>query len=295
MTDRPRRLVFLGTPEAAVPSLQGLHAAGFEIALVVSRPDRRRRRNADPEPSPVKAAGLELGLVVTDDLEQVVAVEADLGVVVAYGRIIPVSVLDRLPMVNLHFSLLPRWRGAAPVERTVLAGDAETGACVMDVAEGLDEGGVHSMVRTSVTATDTAESLTTRLAAIGADLLIETLSAGLGTATPQTGEVTYAAKVTPDDRHLDWSRPAEELRRVVRVGRAWTTFRGDRLLVGALEPADHDPPAPPLGPGELHGTILGTGTQPVRLVEVQPEGRARQPATEWINGTRPRPGERMEG
>jgi Formyl transferase len=128
-----RRLVYLGTPEAAVAPLRALVDAGFEIALVVSRPDRRRGRGGALSPSPVKAAATELGLTVTDVLDDVLGVDADLGVVVAYGRIIPSRILERLPMINLHFSLLPRWRGAAPVERALLAGDIETGVCVMDV------------------------------------------------------------------------------------------------------------------------------------------------------------------
>jgi methionyl-tRNA formyltransferase len=295
VTDRPRRLVFLGTPDAAVPSLRAVQAAGFEVALVVSRPDRRRRRSAPAEPSPIKAAALELDLTVSDDLDQAVAVDADLGVVVAYGRIIPASTLARLPMVNLHFSLLPRWRGAAPVERAILAGDHETGVCVMDVAEGLDEGGVHAVARTAISSADTAASLTDRLAGMGADLLTATLATGLGPAVPQDGAVTYAEKITQDDRHLDWSRAAEELHRVVRVGRAWTTFRGARLLVATLEAVEGDAGNVGLAPGEVLGALVGTGTGPVRLLEVQPEGRERQTAADWVNGARPGPGEQLGG
>src|SRR4051812_473977 len=140
----PRRLVYLGTPEMAVPPLRALHAAGHELALVVSRPDKRRGRGGLLVPSPVKAAALDLGVPVTDRPDDATEVGADLGVVVAYGRIIKRPVLERLAMINLHFSSLPRWRGAAPVERALLAGDPTTGVCVMAVEEGLDTGGVYA-------------------------------------------------------------------------------------------------------------------------------------------------------
>ena len=127
------RVAFLGTPDVAVPTLRAIHAAGFEIPLVVTRPDRRRGRGGALTPSPVKEAAVQLGLEVTDDLSALEDVEVDIAVVVAYGRIIPLTLLQRIPMVNLHFSLLPRWRGAAPVERAILAGDRTTGVCLMQV------------------------------------------------------------------------------------------------------------------------------------------------------------------
>ncbi len=153
------RLVFLGTPEAAVQPLRTLVRAGHDVALVVTRPDKRRGRGAALVPSPVKAAATELGLPVTDSLDDAVGVGAELGVVVAYGRIIPVAVLDRLPMVNLHFSLLPRWRGAAPVERAILEGDAETGVCLMAVEAGLDTGAIYAEVATAIDEDETADEL----------------------------------------------------------------------------------------------------------------------------------------
>ena len=146
----PRRLVYLGTPELAVPPLHALHEAGFDIALVVSRADKRRTRGNALAPSPVKAAALELGLPVTDQVDDVLSVDADLGVVVAFGRLIKPHVLDRLAMINMHFSLLPRWRGAAPVERAILAGDRETGVDIMAVEEGLDTGGIYAEARVAI-------------------------------------------------------------------------------------------------------------------------------------------------
>lgn len=284
-----RRLVYLGTPEAAVAPLRALVVAGFDIALVVSRPDRRRGRGGALSPSPVKAAAIELGLPVTDELDDVVTVGADLGVVVAYGRIIPTRILEQVPMVNLHFSLLPRWRGAAPVERALLAGDSETGVCVMDVDVELDTGAVHAVVRTPIGADDTSSSLRARLSSLGAELLIGTLQAGLGRPTPQQGEVTYAAKIDPAELRIDWSASSADIDRLVRVGGAFTTFRDARLKIHAVAPVEH-PPAPA---GTVDGRVVVCGEGAVELVEVQPEGRARQSARDWVNGARPAPDERL--
>ncbi|MHB1138646.1 MAG: methionyl-tRNA formyltransferase [Microthrixaceae bacterium] len=282
------RLVYLGTPGAAVPPLRALHDAGHEIVLVVSRPDARRGRGSARTPSPVKAAALELGLPVTDDLDDVRAVNAELGVVVAYGRIIPVELLDRLAMVNLHFSLLPRWRGAAPVERAILAGDERTGVCVMDVEEGLDTGGVHACAEVPIDDVVTAEELRAQLAGLGSELLVDTLARGLGAATPQSADgVTYARKLTPEDRQLHWDHPAIELQRVVRVGAAHTTFRGARFKVLAVEPAA-EPLPEPAEPGTfVAATTVATGTGALRLLRVQPEGKAAMDAAAWANGARP--------
>ncbi len=225
------RLVFLGTPEAAVAPLQALQADGFDIALVVTRADARRGRGSGLSPSPVKAAALELGLPVSHRVDDVLDVGADLGVVVAFGRLVKPHVLDVVPMVNLHFSLLPRWRGAAPVERAILAGDAWTGVCLMDVEEGLDTGGVRAEAELEIGRDETADELRARLVEAGTGLLRHALRTGLYPATPQMGEPTYAAKIEPDELRLDWTRPAVELHRVVRVGGAFTTFRGKRLKV----------------------------------------------------------------
>ncbi len=274
--------------------LRALVAAGFEVALVVSQPDRKRGRGATLVPTPVKAAALALGLAVSDEVDHVVAVGADLGVVVAYGRLIRPPILARLDLVNLHFSLLPRWRGAAPVERAILAGDDETGVCVMGLEEGLDTGPVHACERVPIGPDETADELRARLVARGSELLVRTLSAGLGAPAPQVGEPTYAAKLDPAELHLDWSRPALELHRLVRVGGAWTTFRGRRLKVRRTRLLSVDPSEPgPLAPGVLEGIRVGTGGGELELVEVQPEGRAAQAGTAWRNGARPLPGERL--
>jgi methionyl-tRNA formyltransferase len=289
-TDPPRRLVYLGTPEMAVPPLHALVAAGFEIAHVVTRADKRRGRGASTTPSPVKAAALELGLPVSTEPADVLDVDADLGVVVAFGRLIKTPVLEQLPMVNVHFSLLPRWRGAAPVERALLAGDERTGVCIMQVVEALDEGDVFACEEVELAPDVTLVDLRAQLVEVGTDLLVDTLRAGLGSPTPQRGEPTYAAKIDPDELRLDWARPANDLARVVRTGGAWTTFRDRRLKVIDARVAD----APDgLEPGEVADALVGTGDGALALVVVQPEGRARQDATAWRNGARLTPGERL--
>ena len=278
--EHPQRLVYLGTPDMAVPPLRALVAAGFDVALVVTRPDKRRGRGSATAPSPVKAAALELGLPVTSTVDDAVGVGADLGVVVAFGRIIAARVLAELPMVNLHFSLLPRWRGAAPVERALLAGDTTTGVDVMVVEEGLDTGAIYAEAEVPIGPDTTADELRAELVEVGCALLVDTLRAGLRDPRPQVGAPRYAEKLRPEEYELDWTRPAGELHRWVRLGGAWTTFRGRRLKVwrSAL---------PPTG----DGIEVPTGDGVLELVEVQPEGKPRMAARAWANGARPEPGE----
>jgi len=298
------RLVYLGTPEAAVAPLRTLVAAGHEVVLVVTRPDKRRGRGSTLLPSPVKAAALELGLAVTDDLAACTTVEAELGVVVAYGRIIPVAVLEQLPMVNLHFSLLPRWRGAAPVERALLEGDAETGVCLMAVEAGLDTGPVYVEVATAIDPEETVDALRARLVAIGCQMLEEHLAdgrAGLPVPRDQAGTPSYAEKIQAGEFELDWSRPAVELRRVIRLGRAWTTFRGRRVRVLVARPGAEvgdgmgdDNVA--LKSGELRRDVVGCGRgSRLQLVEVQPEGKRPMAASAWLNGVQPGSDDRLGG
>lgn len=264
-------LVYLGTPEVATVPLRALVEAGHDVRLVVTGPDRRRGRGSATSPSPVAACARELGLAVSHDVEAVLDTDAALGVVVAFGRIIRPHVLERVPMVNLHFSLLPRWRGAAPVERAILAGDRTTGVCVMDVAEGLDEGGVRARAEVEI-GTATADELRSRLVAIGSELLLAELAVGLHPAEPQVGEVTYAHKITPADLRIDWSAPAEQGERLVRVGGAWTTWRGERMRILAAEVVD----------GRLLPTV------------VQPAGRGPMGLDAWRRGARPGDGEWFE-
>ncbi|MDQ6616121.1 MAG: methionyl-tRNA formyltransferase [Actinomycetota bacterium] len=331
--------MFLGTPDAAVGPLRALHEAGFDIALVVTRPDKRRGRGAALLPSPVKAAAVELGLPVSHRVDDVIEAGAELGVVVAFGQLIKPHVLAAVPMVNMHFSLLPRWRGAAPVERAILAGDGETGVCLMELEAGLDTGPVLGRRVVAIGPDETAAELRPRLTAVGTDLLLSQLRDGLSPGVAQEGEATYAPKIDPAELRLDWTEPAAQLHRVVRVGRAWTTFRGRRLAVVRSAVVDQDEAVVAGGapgdrrgavtgrvgsgdamaagaapgnrrgavtadagsgetvaggaPGEMRGVVVATGDGELELVEVQPEGRAPMGARAWVNGARPRPGERL--
>ncbi|HUC36379.1 MAG TPA: methionyl-tRNA formyltransferase [Acidimicrobiales bacterium] len=314
------RLAFLGTPEPAATSLRALIGAGHDVVLVVTRPDKRRGRGALAAPSPVKQVALEAGLTVTERVDDVVGCGAELGVVVAYGRIVPASVLARLSMVNAHFSLLPRWRGAAPVERAILAGDRYTGVSIMRLEEGLDTGPVLAARPEQIhhSQREHAAALTRRLAEVAAEMLVELLSEGaaaLGPGTAQAGEATYAAKLEPQELMLDFSRNVLELERTVRLDRSWTTFRDERLRVldavardgrapeSSGAPARYSTAAPVASPARSHaavpvtGALLGTAVQAsdgmLELLEVQPAGRRAQSAADWIRGARPEPGERL--
>jgi methionyl-tRNA formyltransferase len=294
------RVAFLGTPEVAAGVLRALHGAGHEIAIVVTGADRRRGRGGALVPSPVKAAAHEIGAPVTDRTAEALTAGADIGVVVAYGRLIRPPLLGGLNLVNLHFSLLPRWRGAAPVERAILAGDAETGVCLMQIDEGLDTGAVYASVRTPIGPEESAAELRARLGEAGTQLLLEHLSdlpASLGLPQIQRGEPTYAAKLEPHELVLDWRRSAAELHRVVRAGRATTSWRSQRLIVHRSRVVELDEaevsPAPP--PGTLVGAVVVTGSGGLELLEVQSEGRAAQGFAAWANGARPGPGERLGG
>lgn len=247
-------------------------------------------------PSPVKEAATELGLSVTHDMDDVAAAGVELAVVVAYGRIIPARLLEQVPMVNLHFSLLPRWRGAAPVERAILAGDHETGVCLMKVQEGLDTGPVYAVRTVPLDEDVTLAALREQLVAVGTDLLVDALGtgvSGLPEPVPQHGEVTIADKITKEDLHLEWAEPAVQLKRVVRLGRAWTTFRGKRLSVLEAEVGETPGGATTLAPGTLDGPAVTTGDGTLVLRQVQPESRSPMSADEWLRGVRPGNGERL--
>jgi methionyl-tRNA formyltransferase len=290
------RLAYLGTPDMAVPPLRALVAAGHDIALCVTRPDRRRGRGKEETPSPVKVAATELGLPVTHDMDDLTTAGVELAVVVAYGRIIPARLLEQIPMVNLHFSLLPRWRGAAPVERAILAGDHETGVCLMKVEEGLDTGPVYAVRTVPLDDDITLDALRSELVTLASALVVEVLAdgvAGLPDPVPQEGEVTLADKISKEDLHLDWTKRAVDLKRVVRLGRAWTTFRGKRLTVldVALGPGGDDGAGRP--PGSLEGAIVTTGDGTLVLQRVQPESRSPMSADDWLRGLRPAVGERL--
>jgi len=299
-----KRVAFLGTPEVAVPPLRSLNAAGYDVALVVTGADKRRGRRRSTSPTPVKSAAIELGLQVTTNIDDLLDVHAeapiDVAVVVAYGRLIRMNVLTEIPMVNIHFSQLPRWRGAAPVERALLAGDESTAVTIMTVAEALDEGDVWASQNVAIESDDTVESLWASMSEIGARLLIDTIAGGFRDPVEQAGEVTYAKKLTSDDLKLDWAEPAVVLDRIVRVGDAWTTFRGERFKIHEARVRESFRDGRPSGErvrqgaGHIDGLMVDTGEGCLELVVVQPAGKARMAAHDWANGARP-DGERLGG
>jgi len=295
------RVIFLGTPSSAVPPLAALLDVA-DVALVITQPDRPRGRSGRPQPPPVKLAAHEWGLPVaqpSDGASLRTAVTSagnlDVGVVVAYGRILRTDVLaaTRVGYVNVHFSLLPRWRGSAPVERALLAGDETTGVSLMHLDEGLDTGPIISVIETPIADDETGGTLTARLSHIGAMLLSETLPgfmAGLRQPAPQiSAGATYAARLHPDEAALDPERPATDLERQVRAFNprpgAWLTVEGDRLKVLAAAIVTAEPP-----PGAIEGIdgapVLGTTAGGLRLDVVQPAGKGPQSGSAWLNGRR---------
>jgi len=280
------RLAFLGTPEAAVASLRALVEAGHDVAIVITRPDRRRGRGAQLSSSPVKVAALELGLTVGHSLGELEQVQVERGVVVAYGAMIPSALLVKVPMLNVHFSLLPRWRGAAPVERAILAGDEVTGVSVMSLEAALDTGPVHAERQTNVDA-KTASELTSELAILGAELLVEVLADEELLAHPvaQAGEPTYAEKLAAETFHLLSSMPVSQLERTVRLDRAFTLINGRRVKVLTAHAV-----ALAGAPGSIveiqGGVALVTFDGALALERVQPEGSRPMNARDWWSGAR---------
>ena len=300
------RLVFAGTPEPAVPSLDALLASGHEVVAVLTRPDAPAGRGRTLRPSPVRERAEQAGVEVLTPtsvrdpalLERLAALAPDCCPVVAYGALVPRPALD-VPThgwVNLHFSLLPAWRGAAPVQHAVLHGDEVTGASTFLLEEGLDTGPVFGVLTETIRPTDTSGDLLGRLATAGAGLLVATLDAieaGEVTAVPQPADgVSLAPKLTPADARVDWSAPSLRVDRLVRACTpapgAWTTFRDKRVKLGPVTPTDVELPA-----GELSDDLVGTATTAVRLGEVRPEGKGAMAATDWLRGLRPEPGERF--
>ncbi|SFP39910.1 methionyl-tRNA formyltransferase [Geodermatophilus dictyosporus] len=306
------RLLFAGTPEAAVPSLEALLSSGHEVAAVLTRPDARSGRGRRVSRSPVAERADAAGVPVLRPrsprepafLEQLAGLAVDCAPVVAYGALVPPAALD-LPVhgwVNLHFSLLPAWRGAAPVQHAVMAGDEVTGACTFRLEQGLDTGPVFGVVTEPIGPRDTAGDLLGRLAVSGARLLVATLD-GIADGTlvpqPQPAEgVSLAPRIETADARVDWALPAHVVDRRVRgvtpAPGAWTTWRGERFRLGPVEPL---PTSPGLEPGEVSvgptGVVVGTGRSSVRLGEVQPAGKRAHPAADWARGARPGPGERF--
>lgn len=295
------RLVFAGSPLAAVPSLTRLHATGAEIVAVITRVESAQGRRRTVLPTPVAAAAAELALpLITsnrldDDVTAAIAArEPDLGVIVAYGGLVrrPLLSVPRLGWINLHFSLLPRWRGAAPVQHALIAGDDITGAAVFQLVPELDAGDVFGTFSQPIGAHQTAGSLLDSLAEGGAELLaqvVQAIAAGTAVARPQVGDVTLAPKLTGEDGELDWALPARELydrfRGVTPEPGATAIVDGIRLKILDAAPV-RDHLRVDIGAVTRSGdrVLIGTGTEPLELIRVQPESRRPMPATDWWRG-----------
>lgn len=295
------KLAFMGTPDFAVAALDALHAAGHRIAAVYTQPPRPANRGR-LTPSPVQLRAEALGLAVCtperlrDPAEQAAfqALDLDVAVVAAYGLLLPQAILDapRQGCLNIHASLLPRWRGAAPVQRAILAGDTETGVAIMQMEKGLDTGPVRLEGRLRI-GRETAGELTAALAALGARLMCDVLDDLPGhPPRPQPADgVTYAHKIDKAEARIDWTLPAQSIDRLVRAMQpspgAWFESEGRRVKLLAARPA------PGTGrPGTLlEGDRIATGDGALELEWVQPEGRPRMPAADWLRGRRLRPGD----
>jgi len=310
------RIAFFGTPEFAVPSLLALLGEGFDVAVVVTPPDRPRGRSRSelvPPPVKVVAAGEGLPLLqperpdTREFLDALRAYEPSLGVVAAYGYILPLSLLA-LPaygMINVHASLLPRLRGAAPIQHAILTGLAETGVSIMQLDEGLDTGPVLLRVPTPITPDETAGELSVRLAELGALALVEALgliASGAAQPEPQDHtQATHAPKVTRELARLTWTGPATSIARLVRAmdphPGAWTMHRGKELKLFGPQPADVPPDAAPPVPGTVLQTdpalVVATADGALQLLDVQPAGRTRMAAHEWVRGRGVQAGEQF--
>ncbi len=304
------RLVFAGTPAVAVPALDAIAASGHELLAVVTRPDAPAGRGRGLVRSPVGAWADAHGVEVLtparprepEFLDRLRELAPDCVPVVAYGALVPPVALEipRHGWINLHFSLLPAWRGAAPVQHALLHGDEVTGASVFELEEGLDTGPVYGTVTDEIRPSDTSGDLLERLAHSGAGLLVAVLDAiGAGTAraVPQPVDgVSLAPKLTVEDARVRWGDPAFAVDRRVRACTPapgpWTTFRDDRVKLGPVTPVAD---GPELKPGELHvtksGVLVGTATTPVRLGEVRAAGKKAMPAGDWARGARVTAGE----
>ena len=308
------RLLFAGTPETAVPSLEALLGSRHEVIAVLTRPDAPTGRGRHLEQSPVRHVAEQAGVEVLTPprprdpgfLARLAELAPDACPVVAYGGLIPPAALavPRHGWVNLHFSLLPAWRGAAPVQHAILAGDEVTGACTFLLEEGLDTGPVYGTVTEEIGRNDTSGDLLARLAVDGARLLVATLDGieeGRLAPAPQPAEgVSHAPKLTTDDARIDWKTPALHIDRQVRACTpapgAWTTLDGERVKIFPVAPI---PGVTELGPGEIladrRGLQVGTGSgHTVRLGDVQAQGKKRMAAADWARGLRLHGGARFE-
>ena len=298
------RVVFAGTPEVAVPALDAVAASRHELVGVVTRPDAPSGRGRKLVASPVAQRAEELGVPVLkpehprdpDFQAALAALRPDACPVVAYGALLPQSALDLVPLgwINLHFSVLPSWRGAAPVQHALWAGDEVTGATTFRIVKALDAGPVFGTMTERVRPDDTAGDLLERLAEGGSGLLVQTLD-GIEDGTLEAREqpedgVSFAPKILVDDAHLDWKDPAVAIDRQVRACTpgpgAWSTFEGERIKIGPVRHVEHETVAPGVLAVTKNAVVVGTATTPVMLGDVKPFGKKQMAAADWARGVR---------
>jgi methionyl-tRNA formyltransferase len=309
------RILFMGTPDFAVPCLDALVENGYEVAAVVTQPDRPKGRKGELTPSPVKQAALRHNLPVLqpekvraeEALQEIESYRPDLLITAAYGQILPKRLLDmpRLGCINVHASLLPRWRGGAPIHRAILEGDESSGVTIMRMVQALDAGDMISQVVVPIAEDDTVSTLHDKLAVAGAKLLIETLPSienGTQTETPQDESlVTYAPNLTRDDERIDWSRDARMIYNQVRGLNAWpvafTTFSHKVMKIWQAR-IDEEESMPSVKPGTVVKTtddaiIVQCGKGTLALLEIQPAGKRRMPVSDYLRGVKIAPGEKF--
>ena len=274
---------------------------GIRVEAVVTRPDKRRGRGSETSPSPVKATAVRFNIPCFDSIDAVLAhlhhqesLVGVTGVVVAYGRILKEPLISLIPLVNLHFSLLPRWRGAAPVERAILCGDATTGSSIMQIEEGLDTGGVYAVEEVDVLSHESADELRSRLGVVGARQLVQLLRNGFPQPARQNGEPIHAEKISPAELQIHWSQPAINAQRQVRVGGAFTYFHNSRVKV--LDARVHNNDAENTGGTSFatgaivqlrkEGVVVQTANGQLLVSQVQAESKKPMLARDWANGLR---------
>ena len=285
--ERAKRIVYIGTPQIAVAPLQALVAAGFDVELVVTGVDKRRGRGTQTTANPVKTAALALGIPISHDINDVLKLNPDglLGVVVAFGSIIAPEILQHVPMINIHYSALPRWRGAAPVERAILEGDSTTAVCVIQVVEQLDAGDVLATAPCTIRDDDSVAGLRDRLGHLALPLLIDICSNGVSSQQAQVGDVVIARKISTNDLAIAWSSSPDQISRQVRLGNAFTFFEGKRFKVHEVSRVSEQLPEGSISFND--GMVLvGTREGSLQLLTVQPEGKPRIAASEWARGAR---------
>ncbi len=274
------RLIFFGSPEISVPVLDAL-SKKHEVVLTVTRGPKKRGRGGELLPTPVELFARENNISVTYDPNEAMHVNAEAGVIVAYGALIKEPLLSSMPLLNLHPSLLPRWRGVAPVEAAILAGDAETGICVMRIVKELDSGPIFAQTRMNLDSNSYAHVLYEELFNRGSDLLLNLLDVGLPHPVPQAGDATYSEKFTRDDFRINWTGERETALRQIRCDRAWTTLNDETFRIWRASATDETGEA-----GALNGNVIHTSDGGIVLEEVQPANKPRMSFEDWQRGAR---------